>query len=172
MRWLRFVVIAFIVALLHAGNVLNLIALGPGNIKPDLLLILLVFAAINCTEKDAIAASFLIGFLADMAAAPLGPYTIVFGVFGSILVQLRKIILMKKMFHQAIAIFVMGILTGSFVQILLYFKANQNIFKAYQLFVGTSLYSAVIGPYIYWIFSAMAEWLGIRRHRFGVRSGR
>ena len=43
MRWIRFTILLVIVTLLNVHSVMDMIALGPMNIRPDLLLILMVF---------------------------------------------------------------------------------------------------------------------------------
>ena len=75
MRWSRFGVLVVVVSLLQAGFVAAL------NIKPDLLLILLVFLAIYCNTTEAIVSSFTIGFAADLIGQAMGPQMISIGLF-------------------------------------------------------------------------------------------
>ena len=85
MRWLRYILLILVVALLQAGHVLDLIAVTQLNIKPDLLLILMVFLAVNTEASEAIILSFAIGFAADLIDLPMGQHIISFGLFGSLL---------------------------------------------------------------------------------------
>ena len=172
MRWIRFGVILLLVTLFHAGNLSNLVALSHLNIKPNFLLIILVFFEVNCNSYDAIIASFIIGFAADITQAPIGPYIISFGLFGTTLSLLRKVILMHRMIYQASAIFITGSLAIILAQILAYLKGQQLTPNLLLMCVGTALYSAAIGPYVYWLLSAATNWLGIKRYRFATRTGR
>ncbi|MBW1869979.1 MAG: rod shape-determining protein MreD, partial [Deltaproteobacteria bacterium] len=88
LRWIRFLVFLLLATLLNAGNVLNTISVTGLHIKPDLLLIALVFFSINIATTDAIAASFAIGFAADISSGTMGPCMIAFGVVGSFISQL------------------------------------------------------------------------------------
>ena len=108
MRWIRFTIVLFIMTLLNSGNVLNIISVSDLNIRPDVLVILLVFFAVNCRTIDAMVISFAIGFAADISGTCIGPYTITFGLLGSMISQMRKVVIMKKMMHQAMAIFFIG----------------------------------------------------------------
>ena len=172
MRWLRFLIVLLICTLLNAGNLLNTVSMSSFNIRPDLLLILLVFVAINCETSDAIIASFIVGFAADISGSAIGPFTVGFGVIGSMISQLRKVVIMKRMVHQAAAIFVTGLIAGTLVQFLTFFKTGETPSNVYVILVGSCLYSAVIGPVIWLSLSALSGWLGVRKHRFGRFAGR
>ena len=91
MRWMRFSIFLLVVTLLNAGNLLNTISVSSLNIRPNLLVILLVFFAGSCPGFEAITASFAIGFAADISGPVMGPAFLSFGLFGWLLRQLRKI---------------------------------------------------------------------------------
>ena len=59
-------------------------------------LIALVFFAGNCNMYDAIITSFAIGLAADISGPVMGPYTLSFTLFGSLISQMRKVIITKK----------------------------------------------------------------------------
>ncbi|MHC4844352.1 MAG: hypothetical protein ACYTEE_11165 [Planctomycetota bacterium] len=59
MRWVRFAILVLLTALLQAGLV-DILSLTSLNIKPDLLLVLMVFFAVFSNTKDAIITSFLL----------------------------------------------------------------------------------------------------------------
>jgi rod shape-determining protein MreD len=88
--------------------------LGRWDNKPDLLLVVLVFSAIYFNTSDAVISSFSIGFAADLIGSPLpmGPHMISFGVFGTLLAYLHRVIAIRRMPYQAMAIFVTGLLVG------------------------------------------------------------
>ncbi len=159
-RWIRFFVFLLLATLLNAGNILNVISVSSLHIKPDLLLITLVFFAINIATTDAIAASFVIGFAADISSGTMGPCMITFGVVGSFISQLQRVVVMKRMIHQAAAIFVIALVAGGMVQLLSSFKTDEAMSNVYRMILGGAAYSAVAGPLVWMFLSRMALWLG------------
>ena len=160
MRWFRFAVLVLLATVLQASFFADL------NIKPDLLLILLVFFAIYCNTSDAIITSFTIGFAADLIGRTMGPQMIGFGLFGTALAYLHQVIAIRKMTYQFLAIFVTALLAGSMVYFLNFLKGEptpQNMFAA--LF-GIALYSALVGPFL---FLPSAWWMRIKIHRLKPR---
>jgi len=160
MRWFRFAVLVLLATVLQASF------FADSNIKPDLLLILLVFFAIYCNTSDAIITSFTIGFAADLIGRTMGPQMIGFGLFGTALAYLHQVIAIRKMTYQFLAIFVTALLAGSMVYFLNFLKGEptpQNMFAA--LF-GMALYSALVGPFL---FLPSAWWMRIKISRFSRR---
>ncbi len=166
MRWIRFLVFLLLATLLNAGNVLNTISVTSLHIKPDLLLITLVFFSINIATTDAVAASFAIGFAADISSGTMGPCMIAFGVVGSFISQLQKVVAMKRVIHQAAAIFVIAVVAGGMVQLLSSFKTDEPMSNVCRMILGGAAYSAVAGPLVWMFLSTIALWLGAqpRRH--------
>jgi len=158
MRWFRFGVFILIVAILQASILAGL------NIKLDLLLILFVFFAIYCNTTEAIITSFVIGFVADIIGCAMGPYTISFGLFGTLLAYLHRAVAIRKMPYQAAAIFITCLLGGTLAYLLTFLKGASvaNSVHGVVLF-WTALYSAVVGPFL---FLPLAWWMRINTHRF------
>lgn len=159
MRWLRFAVLLSLVTVLQAS------VLAGFNIRPDLLLILLVFFAIYCNTTEAIIASFTIGFAADIiiVGSAMGPRIISFGLFGTALAYLHRIIAIRKMPYQSLAIFVIGFLAGALAHLLTFLKGQPVTSDTYAVLFGTSLYSSLVGPFL---FLPFAWWMRIKTHRF------
>ena len=155
-------VFLLLATLLNAGNVLNTISVTSLQIKPDLLLITLVFFSINIATTDAVAASFAIGFAADIAGGTMGPCMITFGVIGSFISQLQRVVVMKRMIHQAAAIFVIALVAGGMVQLLSSFKTDESVSNVCRMILGGAAYSAVAGPLVWMFLSTMASWLGVQ----------
>jgi len=160
MRWFRFAVFISLVTVLQAG-LIDVIAIT--NIKPDLLLILLVFFAIYCDTQEAIITSFVIGFAADITASAMGPRIISFGLFGTALAYLHRIIAIRKMPHQSLVIFVTGLLAGALALFLTFIKGEPVPPNIYAVLLGIPLYSAMVGPFL---FLPSAWWMRIKTHRF------
>ncbi len=163
MRWFRFAVFILTVTVLQA-SLLDIIAVTALNIKPDLLLILLVFFAIYYNTSEAIITSFTIGFAADIIGSTMGPQIISFGLFGTALAYLHQVIAIRKMSYQSAAIFITGFLAGVVVYLLTYLKDQPSGANIYAVLFGTSLYSALVGPFL---FLPSVWWMRIKTPRFG-----
>ena len=142
MRWFRFAVIILAVAVLQKGVLVR------WHTRPDLLLILLVFFAVYCNTFDAILTSFTIGFAADLIGSPMPPgsHMISFGVFGTLLAYLHRVISLKAKPHQALAIFVVTFLTGVTANLLAREPISTGLF--WNL-LRTALCSGIIGPFLF-----------------------
>ncbi len=157
MRWFRFAVLLSLVTVLQASLLAHL------NIKPDLLLILLVFFAIYCNTSEAIITSFTIGFAADIISSTMGPQIISFGLFGTALAYLHRVIAIRKILYQALAIFATALFAGVLAYFLTALKGEPTPPGIYAVVFGTSLCSAVVGPFL---FLPSAWWMRIKTHRF------
>jgi rod shape-determining protein MreD len=163
MRWFRFAVFIAFIAVLQASQLLDMLALTNLGIKPNLLLTLLVFFTIYCNTTDAIITSFIIGFAADISfGSVMGSQTISFGLFGTILAYLNRLIAIKNFPYQAFVIFITGCLTGSLAHFLALLKGLSAVANVYTVILGTALYSAVIGPFL---FLPTAWWMRIKTQR-------
>ncbi len=156
MRWFRFVVLVCLTTIIQASFLVNL------NIKPDLLLILLVFFAIyqpppvrnrvtgNPSQvSGAIITSFTIGFAADIIGSTMGPHIISYGIFGSTLAYLHRYIAIRKIPYQFLAVFVTGFLAGALAHVLTLLKGQPAAPHVISVLFGTSLFSALVGPFLF-----------------------
>jgi len=166
MRWPRFAALVLVTFLLQ-GTLANIIAVSRFNISPDLLLILMIFFAIHCNVSDAIISSFSIGFAADIIAAgfPMGPRLISFGLFGTGLAYLHHVIAIRKIPYQAVAIFVVGIGTGELARLLAHLAGRSSGLAGWTSLAGTSIYSAVIGPFLFLLLGRLMNIKSPRRGR-------
>jgi rod shape-determining protein MreD len=171
MRWFRFAVLVLVATILQT-SLIGMISLR--GVKPDLLLILLVFFAISIDPRDAIVASFAIGFAADLSnpvRGLMGPQIISFGVFGTLLSDVHSIISIQRMAHQAVTILVAGALTALLSYLLTFFKAEPVAAHFAAQLLWQPLYSAILGPFL---FFPTAWWMritrkGRKRKRPGLR---
>jgi rod shape-determining protein MreD len=161
MRWLRFAVFIALVTVLQAGLV-NIIAIS--RIKPDLLLILMVFFSISCSQHEAIITSFAIGFAADIIGSAMGPQIISFGLFGALLSYLHGVIIIQKMPYQSLVIFISSVLVGVMAHFLTLIKGQPTTANAYTVLFWTSVYSGIIGPFL---FLPTAWLMRIKTHHSG-----
>jgi rod shape-determining protein MreD len=154
MHWPRFAVLVLLAALIQKSWI-DTIAVTNLRVTPDLLLIALVFFAVRCTETEAIITSFVLGLGADIAASSLGPYIISFGLFGTALSYLHRLIAIKKVPHEAITIFIVGFCTGYLAWFLARIASQTPKPGGFSALAGSSLYSAVLGPVLFLLF----DWL-------------
>ena len=162
MRWLRFALLILAVTVIQKG------LLARWSSKPDLLIILLVFFAIYYNTSEAIISSFAIGFAADLVGSPMpmGPQMISFGLFGTLLAYLNRVIAIKRMPYQALAIFVTSLLTGVLTHLLAHITGEPVAANIYRVVFVTSLYSSIVGPFL---FLPTAWWMRIKMNRFRRR---
>jgi len=155
MHWPRFAVLVLIATFLQARWI-NTIAVTDMRVTPDLLLIAMVFFAVRCNESEAIITSFVLGFAADIATSgfSMGPLIISFGLFGTALSYLHRLIAIKKVPHEAITILVIALGTG-YLAWLLARVAGQSRPAGFGALLGTSIYSAVLGPVLF----LLLDWL-------------
>lgn len=161
MRWSRFIVLLLIATILQT-SLIDVISVTTAEIKPDLLLILLVFFAVHCNTTEAVITSFAIGFAADIIGPTMGPQTISFGMLGTLLADLHRVMAIKKMPHQAVAIFITGFLTAILAFILTFLKAESTAANIYTELFFKPLYSAIFGPFL---FLPVAWWMRIRKRK-------
>ena len=162
MQWHRFVIFVLIVAILQAG-LMNVFAAGDLNIKPDLFLILLVFFAVYCNTTEAVITSFVIGFAADIAgSAVMGTQIISFGLVGTLIAYLHRVIAIRKMLYQSAVIFITGLLSGFLVIFLTRLIREPPAPDMFKLLFWTSLYSSLVGPFL---FLPSAWWMRIKKHK-------
>jgi rod shape-determining protein MreD len=169
MRWFRFAVLVLVATVLQT-SVVGMIAIGRPDIKPDLLLILLVFFATRADPQNAVLTSFAIGFAADLSSPVrglMGPQIISFGVFGTLLSDVHSIISIRRMSHQAVTIFIIGSLTALLSHLLTFFRADPAVAHAGTELFWQPLYSAILGPFL---FFPVAWWM--RMSRSGRRGRR
>ena len=93
----------------------------------------------------------------------MGPQIISFGVVGTLLAYLHKFIAVRQMPYQAAVILIAGLLTGIGTHFLNMAKGHPEVGNIYGIILGTSLYSAVIGPCF---FVPSAGVVRLKKHRF------
>ena len=162
MRWIRFTILLLLLTLLNISSLTDYISYGPLNVKPDLLVILLVFVSINFSGADPLIASFAIGFAADLSGATMGPATLIYGIFGGIISLVQQVVIMKRMIHQGLAVFTTSFLTGLLVQLFTLFKTGQAVPSVWTFVFATAIYSALAAPFVWIVYSILAGWLGVR----------
>jgi rod shape-determining protein MreD len=172
MRWFRFAALILVATILQTGLV-DIIAVTKAGVKPDLLLILLVFFAVRCDPTDAVIASFTIGFAADLinpVMGLMGPRIISFGLAGTLLNDLQRILSLRRAVPLGVTIFLTGVLTAGLSHLLTLLRAESVAGSLRVGFLWQPLYSAVIGPFV---SVPLGWWMHMNRkdqRRYGRRS--
>jgi rod shape-determining protein MreD len=158
MRWFLFTLIVLLAAILEAGNLLNLIAFGHGQIRPSVLMILLVFFSLRAAPEQAIIASFAIGLAADLAGSVMGPHTICYGLAGSLLAQTQGLLSVRRPVFQVLVVFVIALLVLLASHGLALMKTSSSGL-AFSILTGNALYSAVAAPVLWPLLNFLWKYL-------------
>jgi rod shape-determining protein MreD len=169
MKWFRFSLLILAATIISSSDLMNYISLTERYIKPNLLLMLLVYFAISCESYDAIICCFSIGLAADITGTLIGPYFLSYGIIGTALSFVRKLIILKKTGQQAFAIFVTGLLIQLLAVLLMKLKVSNVTNAGFFIVFATSMYSAILWFLLKIPVGALGKWLGVGVHRFGIR---
>ncbi|AQT70115.1 rod shape-determining protein MreD [Anaerohalosphaera lusitana] len=165
MKWIVFIILLITFALLDAGNALNYIALGGTNIRPAMLLILMLFFAINCERHTAILVSFAAGFMADAAGLTVGPHIVAFGIIGYVASTLQRDMVMQSYVRQCFTILIIGAFALAGVRGLMMLKPDLQTASNLTALIGTIIYSAIAGPLVWTVLTWLSPLVGIDRLR-------
>lgn len=163
MHWIRFIILILLAAIMQTSLV-SVLAVTEGQIKPNLLLILMVFFSIHCTAQEAIVSAFLIGLFADLIGAGMGPQLLAFGLIGSLISEIRHILVMRRIPQQMIAVFVAGCLCGLIALVLFKIKGCPLPTHAGHLILWQPLYSAFLAGPLFWVLQQIMS-LRYSKHR-------
>lgn len=171
MRWIRFAILLTLITLLNACSLIDLVSFNSSlHIKPDLLLVLLVYMSINCNAYDTLIAAFAIGFAADISGATMGPASLTYILLAGAISFIRQVVIMKRAFHQSLAVFVIGIIAGFIIELLTLVKTGRCVSSIWLVVPGTALYSAIAAPFVWVVLSMLSGWLGTRSGNARMRS--
>jgi rod shape-determining protein MreD len=155
MRWIRFAVLVLAASILQA-SLMDMLRVRH-DVKPDLLLVLLVYFGTRCNSTDGVITSFAIGFVADLVSpirGVMGPRIISFGLFGTLLSDVQGVFSLKRPLYQGGAIFFIGVLTSVLSYLLASLRAEGGQTSLLALFLWQPLYSGILGP----LFSLLVGW--------------
>lgn len=167
MHWISFIILLVLVTLLDAGNLPNYIAIGPMNVRPDMLLVVMVFFAVNSDIYTATITSFMTGLAVDVSSSSIGPYMISFGIVGSLVSLIDREMIMKRRFRQGLLIFFVGIAAHGLAYWLTILKPGGPLPNAYIFLVWNTVFSAAVTPLVWMVLSGISPVFGINRYRFG-----
>ncbi len=147
MRWIRFAVLVLAASILQA-SLLDVLRVRR-DVKPDLLLVLLVFFGSRCSSTHGVITSFVLGFFADLVSpigGVMGPRIISFGLFGTLLSDVQNVFSLRRPLYQGGAIFLLGVLTAVLSYLLASLRTDGSQTRLLTLFLWQPLYSGILGP--------------------------
>ena len=160
MRWVRFSVLVIFITIIQAG------VFAKFDVKPDILLILLVFFSVYSNTREAIITSFVIGFCADLIGNVMGPGILSYTIFGTILAYMHRVIAIRKIHHQVISIFLTGLFAGIFTALLALLKSQDFNVELIKTIFWISICSSIVGPFL---FPPFTWWMRIKPDRYSRR---
>ena len=161
MRWFSFIIMLLIGTLLDAGNLLDLIAIGGRDIRPSILITLLVYYAIVCKPQEAISFSFLIGIGADLAAGTMGPHMVCYGLLGTALNSVAQSLTIRQALAHALFVFGAYLISEIIAYWLGLLKTHQPQPEVYSLCFLRGVFSAVVCPLVWSILDIFSGWSGL-----------
>ena len=166
MRWITFIIFLILITLLNASNVLNFIAIGQWSIRPDILIIIFVFFAVNSDPADAIVASFMIGFAADISLTDsMGLFMTAFGLAGIFLAQLKRNTIDDRLFNQFALMFVAAIAIQFFAATIAPICRLDRASEPLAYIAMKSLYTSLAALPLWYILNLISPLFGIERLR-------
>lgn len=149
MKWIPFILLLLAGTVLDAGNLLNFVAFRDGQIQPSFLLIFLVFFAFSSKTEDAIICSFAIGLAADVSGSVIGPYTVCYGLAGSLLTQTTGLFTLSHPVRKVALVFAAGLIAGPLASWLAALKAGHPSGLALPDILGAAMYSSLVAPLVW-----------------------
>jgi rod shape-determining protein MreD len=167
MHWVRFAVLILGTMVLQAG-LGGVMAVTPRDVRPNLLLVVMVYFALYGLPRDVVITSFVIGLASDVIGRTIGPQMIGFGLCGTLLSGIRQYILIRKVPFQAIVILITGALASGLGHVLYIAKGIPGSGDLLNPLLWEPVYSGIIGPVLFFPLEWMMR-LQEKRYRLGLR---
>lgn len=167
MYWIRFCILILGTLILQA-SLGDAVAVTSRGIRPDLLLILMVYFAVHGLPPDVVITSFVIGLGNDLIGWTVGPQMLSFGLCGTMLSRVRQTVMIHKAPTQSLAILAAGAATSALTRILALVKGVPVPEAPLDHLLWGPLYSAIVGPVI-WIPLEWVMQLQNKRYRLRMR---
>ncbi|MFH1867554.1 MAG: rod shape-determining protein MreD [Candidatus Omnitrophota bacterium] len=130
--------------------------IGFFGIKPDLLLITVVFFSLSCTRNISIKSALIAGFIKDItSSATLGNYALSF-LLAALLLNYYQRRIYREAAHTQVMVNFLSYLLMSAVVIMLNLVSSETHFSYYPylgvVFKG-ALYTGLVSPLVFFIYS-------------------
>jgi len=141
MRWPAYLILVYfaIGTQIGMGEFLRV-----GGAKPDLVLLAVIFIAVNAPRDAALLGAFLIGAMQDLVTlSPLGLYAFSYALVGMFIVSTQELVYKAHPVTHFSLAFVGGLLTGAILCIHGWIKGPSV--SAGEMFTS-ALYTAILAP--------------------------
>jgi rod shape-determining protein MreD len=164
MRWIT--TIFFIVLLgLIQNSFLRVISVK--GIRPDLLLLFALYLGLYGRREDVVVGSWLAGLCKDfLTIGPIGAFAVLFLLFGLLMARTREALFREHPLTQMILVFlaVLFLNTIFLIPLSIYFHLKNFPLLLLQA-AGVALYSALLAPLCFFLFTKLRGLLGIGLER-------
>jgi rod shape-determining protein MreD len=143
MRWPAYFILAYVAVGLQIG-------LGEylrvGGALPNLILLAVIFIAVNAPRDAALLGAFGIGAIQDLVGLhPLGLYALAYGLVGMFVVSTQELVYRAHPITHFTLAFVGGILVAAVVCILGWLQGPR---ESVGSLLSTALYTAILAPFV------------------------
>jgi len=161
MQWLAFIIIAVLGVLLQTTVSPRVAVFG---VRPDWVLVLVVFFALHVRGREAIAAAWMLGLLADFQSIErFGLLSLVYALAAGSVYLIRDYLFRRHPLTHLVLTFVAGVAVQLLVLGYYAFLVNEGRVAGADLWLAVlvSLYSALWAPPTHWVLLKMSSWLGL-----------
>jgi rod shape-determining protein MreD len=160
MRWAAYLILAYVAVGLQIGTGEFL---RVGGAKPDLVLLAVVFIAINAPRDVGLLGAFGIGLVMDLVTlSPLGLYALAYSLVGMFTVSTQELVYKAHPLTHFSLGFVGGLLTGAVVLIHGWIKGPV---PSISELAGSALYTALLAPLVLGGLNLVRKAFGFQRRR-------
>jgi cell shape-determining protein MreD len=173
MRWVPFVILAYVVILVqctlgkvlavHTGTML-------GRVGVDFAAIMAVFVAFRTrTAVDAMLACWVLGMGLDLTtgAPAVGPMAIAFSLMGGLMFRLREAIFRERALTQAVmTLFFVLPAHGLWITIQALRSGQWDLYtQTLMQLLGVAAFTAVLAPMVSFMLSKCSRWIFLSQSR-------
>jgi rod shape-determining protein MreD len=153
---------ALIAIILFSGQTTWLKLFSFGGVTPDLILVWVVYCGVRCSRASGIGTGITLGLIQDsLSGGLLGVNTLSKGLIAYFFSTLKD-----KFFVEGVVPIGIFLVLSSFFDGLVFYFSMGTIFKAevdssllYQLLPVCSIYTALIGPLMFFILDKIDSWV-------------
>lgn len=173
MRWFVFFMLLMVLLTLQTTLATRLAWMG---VRPDWLLILVVFIAFHADRRDAVIAGWCVGFCADlMSIERLGVIALTYSLIALAIVSTRDALFRYRWTTHVLVTFLACILvrTAWTAYRTTMYDTDDSLMSDLGVNVlAVSLYTALWAPLFHSTLQRMGKWLGFKMPRYSYRGAR
>lgn len=164
MRWINTIFFVVLLGLIQ-NSFLRIVSVE--GIRPDLLLLFTLYLGLYGRREDVVVGSWLAGLCKDLLTmGHIGVFALLFLLLGILLVTTREALFREHPLTQMMVVF-LSILCLNIIFLIpfsIYFRLKNFPLLLIEA-AGVALYSALLAPVCFFIFSRLRGLLGIRLAR-------